>query len=158
MGRTQVAASPDEAWAAINAPDFNPRAVAYLGPPPGSPATLPALDGDPPVGTVAVARPDSDALTATVDTDRAAILVFGEVAYPGWRATIDGQSTPLLTAEQEVQLARRIERGRQHDRLRVGARHLEVRGIAWRQRDLVLARGAGRHVLVGAGAAHHPHV
>ena len=36
--------------------------------------------------------------------------------------------------------------------------HLDVGGVAGRQRDLVLAGRAGRHVLVGAGAAHHPDV
>jgi hypothetical protein len=46
----------------------------------------------------------------------------------------------------------------QVDRLRLGAGHLDVGGVAGRQRDLVLARRAGRHVLVGARAAHHPDV
>jgi hypothetical protein len=50
------------------------------------------------------------------------------------------------------------QRLRQLDRLRRGAGHLDVRGVAGRQRDVVLARRTGRHVLVGAGAAHHPHV
>ena len=36
--------------------------------------------------------------------------------------------------------------------------HLDVGGVAGRQRDVVLARGARRHVLVGADAAHHPDV
>ena len=40
----------------------------------------------------------------------------------------------------------------------VGARDLDVGGVAGRQRDVVLARRAGRHVLVRAGAAHHPDV
>ena len=40
----------------------------------------------------------------------------------------------------------------------VGRGDLDVGGVAGRQRHLVLARRAGRHVLVGAGAAHHPDV
>ena len=35
---------------------------------------------------------------------------------------------------------------------------LDVGRVAGRERDLVLAGRAGRHVLVGAGAAHHPDV
>jgi hypothetical protein len=47
---------------------------------------------------------------------------------------------------------------RQHDRLGLGARHLDVGGVAGRQRDVVLAGRARRHVLVGAEAAHRPDV
>ena len=42
--------------------------------------------------------------------------------------------------------------------LAVGARDLDVRRIAGRERDVVLARAAWRHVLVRAEAAHHPDV
>ena len=52
----------------------------------------------------------------------------------------------------------RVERRRQLDRLRLGAGDLDVGGVAGRQRHLVLPRRAGRHVLVRAGAAHHPDV
>ena len=50
-----------------------------------------------------------------------------------------------------------VEVHRRH-RLRIGARDLGVGGVAGGQRDVVLARRAGRHVLVGARAAHHPDV
>ena len=40
----------------------------------------------------------------------------------------------------------------------VGARDLDVRRVARRERDVVLARRARRHVLVRAAAAHHPDV
>ncbi len=52
----------------------------------------------------------------------------------------------------------RVEAGRQLDGLRVGARDLDVGGVAGRERDVVLARRARRHVLVRAGPAHHPDV
>ena len=55
------------------------------------------------------------------------------------------------------ELRRRQRRG-QLDGLRIGARDLDVGGVAGRERDLVLACGARRHVLVRAGAAHHPDV
>ena len=49
-------------------------------------------------------------------------------------------------------------RGREADGPRLGAGDLHVGGVAGRQGDVVLARGAGRHELVGAGPAHHPDV
>ena len=55
-------------------------------------------------------------MTATVETDREAILVFSEVAYPGWRAAIDGQAAPLLTADYTFR-AVRVPAGRHEVRL-----------------------------------------
>ncbi len=63
-----------------------------------------------------------------------------------------------LGQARSVDLLGRAKRRRQLDRLRLGRRHLDVGGVAGRQRHLVLAGRAGRHVLVGAGAAHHPDV
>ena len=60
-------------------------------------------------------------------------------------------------------LARRVHAlGRvqplQRHGLRLGRGHLDVGRVAGRQRHVVLARRAGRHVLVRADAAHRPHV
>jgi uncharacterized membrane protein YfhO len=40
--------------------------------------------------------PDRRRLTAT--TDAAGLLVLSEIAYPAWKATVDGQGTAMLTA------------------------------------------------------------
>ncbi len=53
---------------------------------------------------------------------------------------------------------RRVERARQRDRLRIGARDLEVGCVTRSARDLVLAGRTRRHVLVGPVAPHHPDV
>ncbi|MGN6363090.1 MAG: YfhO family protein, partial [Thermomicrobiales bacterium] len=100
VGRAAPAAQPEEAWAAISAAGFDPRAVVYLSPAlDGTSSPLPDFDQGAPQGTVAVAQTGTDAVTASVESDREAILVFSEVAYPGWRATIDGRAAPLLTAD-----------------------------------------------------------
>lgn len=99
VGQAQTVATPDEAWAATGIPGFDPRVVVYLGAPPDALTQPQALDSGTPQGTVAVGRPDPDQLTATVTTDREAILVFSEVAYPGWHATIDGVAAPMFTAD-----------------------------------------------------------
>ncbi len=98
VGQTKIA-TPVEAWTAVNASGFDPRAIVHLGPPQDAASPLPMLNNGTPQGTVAVARPDSDTLVATIETDREAILVFSEIAYPGWRATLDGRAVPLLTAD-----------------------------------------------------------
>jgi hypothetical protein len=38
-------------------------------------------------------------LSLRVKTDAPCILVLGEVAYPGWRATVDGAPVPILIAD-----------------------------------------------------------
>jgi hypothetical protein len=52
---------------------------------------------------------------------------------------------------------RRLRIGQRH-RLRLGDRNVHVGGVAGRERHVVLARRTGRHVLVRAGAPHHPDV
>lgn len=99
VGQSRAVATADEAWAAITATGFDPRAVAYLGAPLDGAAAIPLLDVGAPQGGATVARPNPDELIATVESDREAILVFSEIAYPGWRATLDGRAIPLFTAD-----------------------------------------------------------
>ncbi len=94
VGRAVLVATAEDAWAAIGRPDFDPRAVVYV-----EGAGAATLDSGPPVGAATVTRAAPDALTVTVESDRDAVLVLSEVAYPGWRATVDGRAAPLLTAD-----------------------------------------------------------
>lgn len=110
VGRAVPVADAEAAWSAVSANGFDPRAVVYLE---GGAAPL---DSGAAAGTVTLSRPGPDELTATVESDREAILVLGEVAYPGWRATIDGRDVPLLTADYTFR-AVRVPAGRHEVRL-----------------------------------------
>jgi hypothetical protein len=50
-------------------------------------------------GSVLVAGRSPGNMTLDVESDAPAILVLSEIAYPGWRATLDGRSVPLLRAD-----------------------------------------------------------
>ena len=99
VGRSQAFPSDEATWTTVIGPTFDPRTVAYLSPPADGTDTPPTLDNGQPQGSVTLARPTPDELIATVETDREAILVLSEVAYPGWQATIDGRSIPIYTAD-----------------------------------------------------------
>ncbi len=99
VGNSRTYATDEDAWNAVIAPTFDPRTTAHLTSPPDSTDTPPTLNNGAPQGSVNLTRPNDDELIATVETDREAILVLSEVAYPGWRATVDGQPTPVYTAD-----------------------------------------------------------
>jgi hypothetical protein len=93
VGRAVPVATAEDAWTALAAPGFDPRAVVYLDGPAAP------LDVGPPAGSATATRNGPDELTVAVESDREAILVLSEVAYPGWRATLDGRDAPVLTAD-----------------------------------------------------------
>jgi hypothetical protein len=75
-------------------PEFDPRRTALLEVPPGE---LPALPGGP-IGPNASAHvsylPNGVAVNTHADTT--ALLVFSEMNYPGWTATVDGGAQPIF--------------------------------------------------------------
>lgn len=93
VGTAVPIASGTAAWNATAAPGFDPRSTAYLE------EGAPGFDSGTVTGSVAVTKQGSSALALAVETDRQAVLVISEVAYPGWRATIDGVVVPLYTAD-----------------------------------------------------------
>jgi hypothetical protein len=75
--------------ARIHAPDFDPRAVALVG----APLTCEGTGGE-----AEIARDEGNQIEAHVSSG-GGLLVFSEVDYPGWRATVDGRSVPLVRAD-----------------------------------------------------------
>ncbi|MDI3339700.1 MAG: YfhO family protein [Sphaerobacter sp.] len=82
----------DAALAAIRRPDFAPRTTLYLTGdlPPAEPGGA---------GTATVTDVAANSVSVRVRTDRPAYLVLADLMYPGWVATIDGQPTPIATAD-----------------------------------------------------------
>jgi len=80
----------------IRRPDFDPRSIVYLS---GSSvaSSVPDEAGES-VGSVVVRRAGTERLEIVVTTEYSAYLVISQADYPGWRATIDGQTVELLTA------------------------------------------------------------
>ncbi|MBM4424284.1 MAG: YfhO family protein [Chloroflexi bacterium] len=107
--------SSGAAFAAVHAPTFNPssQAVLQIQPPnhpttqpPNHPATAPRSDSE--VGTTQP-PPNSPSnlfytdyrpghFTVVAQTSSPAFLVFSEVWYPGWVATINGSPAPIVRA------------------------------------------------------------
>jgi mannosyltransferase len=55
----------------------------------------------PPV--ITISRPNSSRLQLEVETEQPGILVISEWNYPGWRATVNGGSTPILSVNYALQ-------------------------------------------------------
>ncbi|MDP6792629.1 MAG: hypothetical protein QF660_01105 [Anaerolineales bacterium] len=87
-----ITKTPTEAFAAVHASGFNPNTQVVL-------EGGAALSAQPPIGTklgylsYSTHRQSVKAITPTP-----AYLVFSEVWYPGWRATLDGNPISLLRA------------------------------------------------------------
>ena len=90
-----VAASDEETWAILNAPDFDPARRVVLPHEPGI-----ALPGGNTTGsTVEVIEYTPTRLSLQVDMADNGLLVLSEVYYPGWRARVDGQTAPIYRAD-----------------------------------------------------------
>jgi hypothetical protein len=89
-----VADSDDFARALLRDPNFSPRQTIILNQ--ESPVDLPEDAPENPSVTVASFQPES--FTIEVNTPANAILSISHPDYPGWQATIDGETTDILRA------------------------------------------------------------
>lgn len=84
-------ADHETALAAMRGVDLDPDGPILLDGP------VEPLDGAG-EGTATIREYTANAVTVAVITDRPGYLVLADLAYPGWTATVDGQETPVRTA------------------------------------------------------------
>ncbi len=95
VGQVQPAASHEDAWNAIHAPDFDPAITAVVE---GSSALTSTLTSAA-RGEVTEIASAPNRLTLKVNADGPALLVISQLWYPGWQVAVDGrpQGSPLRT-------------------------------------------------------------
>jgi hypothetical protein len=93
----QAAHAPTDAnalWDRLAAADFDPARTVLL-------SDVPAdyTDADQCNGQIAWDQRAPERLALRVSSAQPCILVLSELSYPGWHATLDGKTAPLLTAD-----------------------------------------------------------
>lgn len=97
--QTETAADTASIFAALQTPGFDPftTAVVRASTPP---LVMDAVSvGGGGVGSVSITDDYPGHLALTVAADTPALLVISEAYYPGWVATVNGQSAPVLEAD-----------------------------------------------------------
>ena len=91
---------PDETavYTALRSPEFDPWETAVvLAPEPPAPAPLPpAQPGT--SGIATILSYDPERVVIAVESDAPALLLLSDANYPGWRATVSGETTPIYQA------------------------------------------------------------
>lgn len=92
-----IVVPPDEARmeGILKRPDFDPYRQALLS----SPPTIPGLSGRPIRLHYEILLDEPDRQSFKLDLDRDGCAVFCEVMYPGWKASVDGKPSALVTAD-----------------------------------------------------------
>ncbi len=96
-GRVLSAGDPDQAYAMLARPDFDPGRDVILVHPSGF-AAVPGAKG----GVEWLSR-GSDSFDLRVTAGQNAYLVVSQSWYPGWKAWVDGRETPVLQADGALQ-------------------------------------------------------
>lgn len=89
--RSQAVADHESAWAAIQAPGFDPAYTVVV-------EGGKALAGDGSEGRAVITSYSLNEMRLEVEAANEGYLVLSEVYYPGWRAYVDGAEEPLLRA------------------------------------------------------------
>jgi hypothetical protein len=93
-----VEAAPSEALTALVSGRVDARQTAILeeAPPPMAPATDPLYDRD---DRATVTQDQPDYLAVSTSSDGRGLLMLSEVAYPAWKAYVDGQPVAVFSAD-----------------------------------------------------------
>ncbi|MDX1413225.1 MAG: glycosyltransferase family 39 protein [Candidatus Promineifilaceae bacterium] len=91
-----INANREEAFTTLRMDDFDPASQVVLTNP--DPAVVDGLAMPDSRPEVVVTPRAGSGLEIVVDTQSPGILVISEWALPGWKATMDGENVPLLTA------------------------------------------------------------
>ncbi len=131
----EVEVLDDEAvLARIHDPDFDPRQTALLAPADAvsGAACAPDVAASGPAEVISL-RDEGNRITVHV-RGAGGLLIFSEVDYPGWRATVDGSATPLLRADYVLRALcappgdHRVEMVYDPPALKIGA---ALTGLTW---------------------------
>ena len=91
---------PDETavYTALRLPEFDPwQTAVVLAPQPPAPAPLPPAEPGA-SGTATILSYEPERVVIEVDSDGPALLLLNDASYPGWRATVNGETTPIYQA------------------------------------------------------------
>jgi hypothetical protein len=91
----------EAAFAALHVPGFDPATTVVIEG--GEPLDVTTPSG---AATIGLAAFGLNEIRLDVDTPADAYLVLSEVWYPGWRATVDGQPSPVLRANYAFRAVR----------------------------------------------------
>jgi hypothetical protein len=91
VGQTNIVSSHDAAWDAVRADDFDPAGTVVL-------ENGQTLDTQPTVSELVILQYTLNRVTIALKTDQPGYLVLSDAYYPGWRATVDGQTTTIERA------------------------------------------------------------
>ena len=98
----QYVATPNDEMAALQQLDTKRAAVADMQ----FKETLGAAEATDTLSSVTLTQYDANELHYTVNSPAGGVVVFSEIYYPGWTATLDGQPLPLARANYVLRAAR----------------------------------------------------
>ncbi len=96
--QTKVMGGDDQVLEALKRPGFNPQQEVYLSDP-LPPALASKPSGPNPGFSYSLSRDGVDDQSFKIHMDAGGLAAFSEIAFPGWRARVDGQPADLLTAD-----------------------------------------------------------
>jgi len=95
LGRETRYLSRQETVNLLAEPDYEPGRVICV--PEEAEGALSVIDGA--EGEIVETRTSDQLVEAVVDVDRSTLLRIGQSPYPHWRAEVDGEAVPVLTAD-----------------------------------------------------------